>query len=192
MDKKTKNTLLDIAAEILVAPITLYVAGSNAAKSFCESEFGKKAVDTVKTAGDDIKEAAKKASEHENVVKAKEAVKNFTESEDVQKAVDSIRKAWDQAGETANDVKGVIVETAANVRDTYKDAAQSIREAKAEAKAEAEAAEAEAEVEEAVDSVDLSEVLGGEADAEETPAPEAEENADIDEELDRVLDEIAE
>ena len=71
MDKKTKNSLLNVAAELIVLPITAFVAVKRGIDTFNESDTGKKVKAYAKQAGEEISEAAKKAAESETVQNAK-------------------------------------------------------------------------------------------------------------------------
>ena len=59
MNRKTKNALLDIAAELIVSPIALYAKAVELKKQFDESETGQKTHKVIRQAGEDISSAAK-------------------------------------------------------------------------------------------------------------------------------------
>ncbi len=81
MKQKTKNDLLDIAAELIVSPITAYVKGRELYLKLAKSEAADDVKEKARKAGEDIQAAATKAFEKacdsEAGQKIKEAVGNF-------------------------------------------------------------------------------------------------------------------
>ena len=78
MDRKTKDSLLNLAADLIVLPITAFVAVKRATDYFNESDTGKKVKAYARQAGEEISAAAKKAAESETFQSAKAKFDEFT------------------------------------------------------------------------------------------------------------------
>ena len=96
MDKKTEGKILDIAAELLVSPLAAYAKLHEVKKAVSGSETCKLVRDTARSAGEDIKSAAKKAYESETVQKgidaARETARKVTGTEAYVKAKEGAEK----------------------------------------------------------------------------------------------------
>lgn len=100
MDKKLKNDLMDIAAELVVSPLTAYVKGREIYNNFAESETGAKIMDYADKKGKEFQDAAKKISVNVNE-KASGFAKDLSD-----RAVDFSKKSVEfskKAGETIDD-----------------------------------------------------------------------------------------
>lgn len=158
MDKKVKGKILDIAAELLVSPLTAYAKGHELKESIVENETYQKAKDTVISAGKDIKTTAKKVYESETVQKGVEAVKDTAkkvyESEAYAKAKESAVKAGEN-------IKDNIKDAASKIGDSIKDATAKIGINIGEEK--------EDNLETIIDGVDISEIITDEDAKEDVP-----------------------
>ena len=114
MDKKIKNALLDIAAEIIVSPLAAYAKLHELKGKFDESETGKKTNAALKQAGADISEAAKTFADSQTGTMVKdtamktgetlqEAAQKVADSEAAKKVVETAHKVAES--ETAQKIK---------------------------------------------------------------------------------------
>ncbi len=99
MTNKTKDTLLDIAAELVVAPLACYAYIHNKGKKFAESETGQKTMDAVQSAGKEVRAAAEKAKNSDIAKKAKEGLDNVME-----KTASSVKEFSEKVGSKAGDI----------------------------------------------------------------------------------------
>lgn len=147
MNRRTKNALLDVAAELIVSPIALYAkavelkgkfdeseagqkthkvikqAGSDissAAKGFAESETGQLIKDTAKKTGANIRETAQKVADSEAVQKVRETAQKVADSEAYQKVKDTVTDTFQKVSEseTVQKVKDTATETYQKVSDS--------------------------------------------------------------------------
>ncbi len=123
MNKQLKNSLLDIAAELLVSPIALYAKAAQLKHKFDESETGQKTEKIIKQAGTDINAAAKSFADSETgrLIKKNAQKTGSTITETFQK----IEKS--ETAHTIADAAKKVSESAAmhNVMETAKKAAES-------------------------------------------------------------------
>ena len=86
MDKQTKETLMDIAAEIVVSPLTFYVKLRELKEEFDASSVGARTNEKINTtrekAASKAKEVSTKVSESDAAKKVKTAYENIKESAD--------------------------------------------------------------------------------------------------------------
>lgn len=103
MNKKTQGKILDIAAAVIVSPLAAYAKAAEIIDRVEGSETYAKTLEAAKSAGNDIKTAAKKAYESEQVQKGisavKDTAKKVSESEAYTKAKDAARTGIDKAKE---------------------------------------------------------------------------------------------
>ncbi len=138
MDKKTKNDLMDIAAELVVSPLTAYATGRELYKKFKASEANAKIVSYAEQKGEEIQRTAKKISVNFNE-KASQFAENISD-----KAMDFSKKAgelskkaeekfidFDERKETmiyqfADTAEDKIKEFSENVKTTAKDFGETV------------------------------------------------------------------
>ena len=164
MNKETKGKILDIAAEILVSPLAAYAKAVEIKKAVEGSETYEKTKEAAKSAGKDIKGAAKKAYESEPVQKGigavKDTAKKVSESEAYMKAKSGAEKGVQAA---KDGVKGAMS------RLGFTDGKE---EDEPEKEAETEDIEETGEeegIEEVLDGIDLSDIITEEEKAEDIP-----------------------
>ena len=148
MNKKTKEKLLDVAAELVVSPLALYAKASELKDKFDESETGKTINSTLQQAGDDVAGAAKSFAESETGQLIKDtAVKVKTE---IVKAYDDVVAAGTEFGAAAKNVfesvvgPGEEIDLDAALTEEAEEAAEEVAEEAAGAVEEAVEEEPEA------------------------------------------------
>lgn len=103
MNKTVEGRLLDIAAELIVSPITAYVKVHEIKETVTGSEAYSKTAQGIRYAGSEVKNAAKRAYENEHVQRGinavKDTAKKVCESESALKARESLEKAREAAAE---------------------------------------------------------------------------------------------
>ncbi len=98
MDKKTKNILMDMAAQVVVLPITAFVTAKNLKDNFNSSDAGKKVKAYAKQTGEELGKAVKKATDTDAIKKAKAKYEEFSS-----KAGDTIKGYTDGATDKINE-----------------------------------------------------------------------------------------
>ncbi|MGI6071414.1 MAG: hypothetical protein ACOX75_00165 [Lachnospiraceae bacterium] len=210
MRKKTKNALLDIAAELIVSPLAAYVKAVELKNKFAETEAGKKTQRVVKQAGEDISAAAKTFADSETgrTIKVaarkvsdgvEEATRKVVESDAVQTVKETARKVADS--ETARKIKEAAKETAQKVSESdtaqkIKGAAQKVTESEIIRNLKENIEEIreflspdDEEVEDIINEVDLDKLVDGE----EEPEPvvdDGEDTSKFEAEADKLEEEI--
>ena len=100
MKARTKNILLDVAAELIVSPITAYVKIRELKTQFDESESGQKTKEAVKKASVKIKETATTVANSEAAQKVKDTAAKLADSEAAQKSNDIVKKVGDDISQS--------------------------------------------------------------------------------------------
>ena len=157
MNKKTEGKILDIAAEVLVSPLAAFVKAVEIKKAVAGSETYEKTKEAAKSAGKDIKGAAKKAYESEPVQKGIGAVKGtakkVSESEAYKKAKSGAEKGVAAAKEGVKGAMNRLGFTGASTEEEPEE------EAMAEEAEEKEEPSKEEGIEDVIDGVDLSGII---------------------------------
>ena len=145
MNQKMKNSLLNVAAELVVLPITAFVTVKLVTDKFNNSDTGKKVKAYAQQAGEEISNAAKKAAESEPVQNAKakfeeisakagEKVKEYTDTatakfeEFKDGAEEKMRGFADGAEDKVGEAKGLAEDRIESFADDASDKAEEFRE----------------------------------------------------------------
>ena len=154
MNKETKGKILDIAAEILVSPLAAYAKAAEIKKAVEGSETYGKTKEAAKSAGKDIKGAAKKAYESEPVQKGIGAVKDTAKKVSESEAYIKAKSGAEKGVQAAKDgVKGAM--SRLGFADDKEDEPEKETETE--------------DIEEVLDGVDLSDIITEEEKAEDIP-----------------------
>lgn len=169
MCNEFREKILDIAAELIVSPLAAVAKVHEIKEDLNEYETYVKAKDTVMSAADDVRKAAKKAYENETVQKGVDAVretaKKVSESEAFTKAREGLSKAEETVKEAASKIHPA---KEAGGEDLCEDEDVPCEEAAAGETADEPAEEAKApedekvfngNIEDVIDEVDLSGII---------------------------------
>lgn len=170
MNKKVEGKILDIAAELVVSPLALFVKACEIKETIAESETYEKTKEAARSAGNDIKNAAKRAYESDTVQKGIETVKDtakkVSESEAYTKTKEAVTAGVEKAKEGINTVaekfgrggeKGAEEETCTEAED-FAEASEETCGSVEEGASEEEATKEET-LEDMIAGVDLSEII---------------------------------